>query len=168
MYRTLWVALALGVFGCGGSPEAGDPENEANGARFAGELGILVSEADRPLLLEQCSRPAPEGVEGWWQPNATDIASFESGLRLYLAEHVVEPPLPISLEQYRGRYAGIMRDGRRLIYASFHVPLPGNREEEGSGAGVVTVCDGGRSAFGIEYDIQRRTYQELHFNGTFR
>lgn len=61
------------------------------------------------------------------------------------------------------QYVGVVRDGRRFIYGNFFPldPTLDNRWREG----LIVVCDGGPDYFGVEYDIDRKEFSHLAFNG---
>jgi hypothetical protein len=120
--------------------------------------GVIVPVRAAPELLNQCSRETVSPVQGYWRPTPRMIAELEERLRTFLAyESRVEP-----LRAYIGQYAGVTSAGRRLIYASYVVrPLNVPWQEQ-----VVVVCDGGNRAWGIAYDVDGKTFEELRINGT--
>ena len=127
----------------------------------------LVEEA-----LNQCSRGTP-AIEGKWNPTQTDIASLEgnlgkisslssggcclSGIRIH------------SPASYYRQYVGIIVNGRKMIYVNAFSPDTMNRRK-GSDVGywrkqIVIICDGGESAWGCIYDVQKNEFSSLAVNG---
>ena len=125
-------------------------------------------------LYRQCSRATPEHVDGEWTPTLADVAALERELPAFLAAVDTESvfygrlrPLGSFIRQY----GGFTRGGRRFIYASFSLPLPEEvRRELGPDSAAwrrwpTQVCDGGSGFFGLEYDVDRHRFGELHVNG---
>ena len=62
------------------------------------------------------------------------------------------------------QYVGVVRDGRRFIYGNFFPRgmYSDNRWRES----LIVICDGGPDFFGIEYDVERKEFSHLAFNGS--
>ena len=63
------------------------------------------------------------------------------------------------------QYVGIVRGGKRFLYGNFapgwiEQYTPERRERP------ITLCDGGPSFFGAEYDVEMDAISHLAFNGT--
>jgi hypothetical protein len=131
---------------------------------FAFPLGkrFVLPAANAAPLLSQCSRPAPEGADGFWEPTEAHIDVLEERLVVYLESSVgVElPPRGIA---YHRQYIGFVRNGSRFIYGSFY---PGREDiAEWERVQPAVVCDGGSSLWGIAYDIDSGTFSDMAFNG---
>ena len=66
--------------------------------------------------------------------------------------------------QRRAQYLGIVRDGKKFVYASYH-PIREEDEEIGLDWNEpVSICHGGPNYFGAEYDIETGEVTHLAFN----
>lgn len=117
--------------------------------------GVIVPGRDAPGLDPQ--------AQGYWTPAEADVLVFESGLAAFLQESAPEasPGLWQKQPTYKRQYAGLIRDGRRLIYASFFCDAHGEewRRE------LLFVLDGGDCFFQLTFDVERGTYSDLMVNG---
>jgi len=126
---------------------------------------ILPVEA-AATLYRQCSRASPPPAEGWWRPEAEDLARFEAALPEATAGSPEGRALDLArfATEYRRQYVGTVRGGRRFIYGNFYqanLEFPNSdwRREP------AMICDGGPSFFGAEYDVESGTITHLAFNG---
>ena len=117
--------------------------------------GVIVREADAPGFGER--------AEGYWTPAAADIIGMEAGLADYLRTAAASrsPDLWQKQASYKRQYAGLVRDGQRLVYASFFCDTVDERWREQ----IVMVLDGGDCYFQLTYTIDQGTYQDLMING---
>ena len=119
--------------------------------------GVIVPVGAAADLLNQCSRATVSPVDGFWRPTPRMIQELESRLPTFLAyESRLEP-----LDRYVRQYAGVVSMGRALIYTSFLASAPDARWQRQ----VVTLCDGGSKAWGVAFDVQTKTFGEVHVNG---
>ena len=179
--RSLMVATALALAGCGAQPAPADTQPAALPADAAVLPGSAVGQ-----MLRQCSRSAPAPGETTWQPSAEDIASLEAVLpaalaasdlsrveaRLRADPHVGppsadDPPWATAPQGWRRQYVGIVRGGRRFIYGNFVPRRPPDQELgiEGWRTEPRMVCDGGPVFFGVEWDVEARRFTHIAFNG---
>jgi len=125
--------------------------------------GWSILAPDRaPAVLEQCSRPTPQNVSGFWQPLDATIETLEPKLVEYL-EGLAGSETPPRGVLYDREYIGFVRNGARLIYGNFF-PRRGTAAA-GEPEPLVVVCDGGSSYWGIVYDPASGRFSELAFNG---
>ena len=121
--------------------------------------GVIVPVDAAAQLLNQCSRATVSPVDGYWRPTPGMVEEFESRLPTFLAyESRLEP-----LDRYVRQYAGVVSMGRPLIYASFvhfDIDLEARVQRE-----VVILCDGGNRAWGVAFDVETKTFDEVHVNG---
>lgn len=148
-------------------------------------LAALASQSDLPpntsvlsvpapgFRLPDCSRPTAGPVEDGWEVQDSDIAAMETTLGDLLPGLAsregftagTEDPDPLTYrrddERWQREIFGIVRNGRRLIYANF---LPSyvtpNRQRM-----PTNICDGGPAFFGAEYDVASGRITHLAFNG---
>lgn len=117
--------------------------------------GVIVPERDAPEFDPR--------AEGYWTPAEADVLALEAGLVAFLQEAAPEasPDLWRKQPTYKRQYAGLLRDGRRLIYASFFCDTHGEawRREP------LFVLDGGDCFFQLTFDVERGTYGDLTVNG---
>ncbi|HEU0098726.1 MAG TPA: hypothetical protein VFQ67_08105 [Allosphingosinicella sp.] len=156
------LVLLACLVACRAAPRLAPP-----GAHAAPAGGFVVLPADvAAALYRQCSRSSPPPPEGWWQPEAEDLARFEAALPAAAAAAREGPALDLSrfATEYHRQYVGTLRAGRRLIYGNFYqagLAAPGRnwRREP------TIACDGAPSFFGAEYDVESGTITHLAFNG---
>jgi hypothetical protein len=119
--------------------------------------GVIVPVSAAADLLNQCSRLTVSPIEGYWRPEPAMIVELEGRLPLYLMyESRLQP-----LDSYVRQYGGVISMGRPLVYASF---LASRLDAEWQDR-VVVLCDGGNSAWGVAFDVERRTFGEVNVNG---
>jgi hypothetical protein len=119
--------------------------------------GVIVPVSAAPELLNQCSRETVLPIASYWRPTPSMIGDLETRLPTFLAyESRLQP-----LAHYVRQYAGVVSEGRTLIYASFvtvAADIPWQRQ-------VVVLCDGGNRAWGVAYDVDRKAFDTVHING---
>lgn len=127
----------------------------------------LSGESARQIVL-QCSRPAPKlaSVTGVWTPTRAQLAAFDSALTVHLRARLARERRHPPVSAYHRQFAGLVIGGRRIVYVNGFAAdedvrfFPSNWRAE-----PVSACDGGIGYFGAEYDVERRSLAELHFNG---
>jgi hypothetical protein len=119
--------------------------------------GVIVPVSTAPELLNQCSRETVSPVASYWRPTPSMIRDLETRLPTFLAyESRLQP-----LARYVRQYAGVVSEGRTLIYASF-ATLPADIPWQNQ---VVVVCDGGNRAWGVAYDVDSQAFDTVRING---
>jgi hypothetical protein len=119
------------------------------------------------ILLKQCSRAVPARGQSSWQPSLADISRLEKALPATLAKapQARELNIPRVLQSWRRQYVGIVRGGKRFLYANFF-PVNDPGEHPGWRSRPVVVCDGGPAFFGAEMEIGTGRMTHLAFNGS--
>ncbi|HWQ14170.1 MAG TPA: hypothetical protein VNL77_15330 [Roseiflexaceae bacterium] len=117
--------------------------------------GVIVPEQDADAFDSR--------ADGYWTPVETDVRALEAGLPGFLHSAAAErsPELWRRQAAYKRQYAGLIRAGRRLVYASFLCSTHGDDWRRQ----VVVVLDGGDCYFQLTYDVERGTYGDLVING---
>lgn len=127
---------------------------------------ILILKGDQAVaLLRQCSRNAPLTGEASWQPHQAHIANFEQVVFGYLRKKPSAQHLDLETVErdYYRQYAGIVRDGKRYLYASFF-PDDGFINDAQFKDQFFWFCDAGHQHFGVELDIDRNVVTHLAFD----
>jgi hypothetical protein len=106
--------------------------------------------------LRFCSRPAPQGVSGFWEVQAEDVAAIDA-LDKYLRETGIDKRLTLPVSKYQRQYLGFLRGTERFIYinafpARFRSAVANSSKE------MPRICDGGTINWGIEYDVTKRVF----------
>jgi hypothetical protein len=122
---------------------------------------FVLSPTVGAALLAQCSRPAPQDVDGFWSPTSEQIAELETLLGPYLKSVPLGRSL-LPLERYHRQYVGFVKGGKLFIYGSFYAYAVEARREPTE---PIIVCDGGRSFWGIVYSVESKELMELAVNG---
>ena len=146
---------------------------DAQQSHFLPDTGAIFPVATARDLAEQCSREAPENIEGTWTPSQKQIAALEPKLEELLAQSLAQKKqrgdryVPAVSDYYR-QYAGYVIGGRKIIYINgFDKRIVQSSAEHGLDWHVtpVRVCDGGNAFFGVEYDVEVKRFGKLAFNG---
>jgi hypothetical protein len=117
--------------------------------------GVIVPEQDAGGLDPQ--------AQGYWTPGERDVLALEAGLVRFLqaSAPAASPELWQKQPAYKRQYVGLIRDGRRLVHASFFCSTAGDEWR----SQVLFVLDGGDCFFQLTYDVERGTYGDLMVNG---
>lgn len=131
-----------------------------------GNLGYTVvsdGSIEGVIVPEQDARGLDPQAQGYWTPVESDVRAFEAGLVAFLQEAApaASPDLWQKQQTYKRQYAGLIREGRRLIYASFFCDTMGEEWRRSP----LFVADGGDCFFQLSYDAERKTYADLMING---
>lgn len=155
-FRAPILLLAAVLLGCSPASRGTAPTSD-DFVVFRGENGLA--------LLHQCSRATPPVGDMQWIPTAREIKAFEALLPGALSARQKSEDSDFSnvLSRWRRQYVGIVRSGRRYIYANYfpsgQLAGPTWREKP------VIVCDGGPAFFGAEFDVAANRVTRLDFNG---
>lgn len=127
-------------------------------------------------LFQQCSRSSPTGREGYWDPTAPNIKQIEVALPGYLSQQKL--PTGTSAKYLSGYYfqcVGFIRKKHHIVYLNAFSPsvkdsmahdtIPDKKRPFNWKIDPVSVCDGGDSFYGIEYDVETKKFSNLSFNG---
>lgn len=155
--------------GCSRGAPVGRWRNLPPGPRVGN--GVIIADPIGRGMFGVCSREGVKGIDGEWTPSTEDVRTLESRLGDYLKSHLHDS-LVGPLDDYRKQYGGFTRQGRRFIYVNaYFAPAHGSTFQSTPSSdeywlrSPVIICDGGTSAFGIVYDVEAGTFEELEFNG---
>ena len=154
-------ALALAAGACGATPAEQAPVPDAHAAVLPGSAVTM--------MLEQCSRSTPASGEARWQPGGAEIAAVDTAVVAALrAEGRIQRDLAAFPSGWLRQFVGIVRGGRRFIYANYVLREGANPlgYSESWRTEPVIVCDGGPAYFGAEYDVDSGRITHLEFNGS--
>jgi hypothetical protein len=108
--------------------------------------------------LRQCSRRTP-GYIKLWVPGAKDIKKLERKVAAYLRDHSNSAD---KLDEYYRQYVGYVRIGKKYIY------INGFKDKAFGGDNwkrqLADCCDCGRSLFGLSYDVESGSFDEVQFS----
>lgn len=104
-------------------------------------------------------------IEGYWTPTGEDILLLEKALPSFLQENSTsfrrEPAVWEQLDTYKRQYAGVVMNGRKIIYGNFFCSDPGTDWKKE----WIFVMDGGDCFFQLQFDIASRAFSGLMVNG---
>ncbi|RYX84710.1 hypothetical protein EON83_08725 [bacterium] len=127
--------------------------------------GVVFKASDAREFGKQCSRQSPTG---WWSPVApskAEIKAVEAALPLWIKSHQLND-WKASFATYYYQYGALVRGKKRLIYVNALAADDGMNDKDQLWRRIPTiVCDGGRSFWGIEYDVTAKRFQNASFNG---
>jgi hypothetical protein len=160
------IVLAMATVACTASERGRSPR-----IALPPEGRVVLPGAVASGLLNPCTRVAPKPVEGYWLPDDSAIARLETDLRELLTNVLprVRSPEPVpNPAVYFRQYAGILREGKRLIYVNAFAPPnavgPSPLGADFWKAEAFLMCDGGPSYFGVEYDPREGRFARIEFN----
>jgi hypothetical protein len=140
------------------------PSNAAVATAPAEASVLPGSEAAK--VLAQCSRPAPEKIDGTWDPSSVEISDLEGRLANIEELESVMCCSPGSklhgIHAYLRQYVGIVVGGHKLIYVNAfkQASAPPNWRSK-----AVNFCDGGTDFWGVVFDPSTGEFTQLAFNG---
>lgn len=128
---------------------------------LADDVFAVLPEGQTAMALKQCSRGSPPIGEATWRPSEADILRLEAGLpaSMKAAGH---PDVAEALTSQPRQYVGIVRGGRKFVYASF---LPSSARDMDWRNVALVVCDGGARLFGVEMDAETGAVTHYAANG---
>lgn len=136
--------------------------------------GVVLSPEEAIKVAHQCSRISPGPLQGTWQPTASQIKKLEMELpaefrrasqaqtRFLEIKNLTEEESERRLAHYVRQYAGLTVGTRNIIYVNAVQIEPA---EEPWRTKAVLICDGGPSAFGVEYNPSTGAFSNFAFNG---
>lgn len=155
-----------------------DYDESAAHDTLSSATGAILPVSSGPALTQSCSGPGRPDVIGYYSPTQSQIAELESRL-----------PLALMLERSRGsgsppprhyyrQYVGIIRPGGRrgilvnafprdhLVRMNALVKRLPNQGEMAADTvpwrrEVISVCDGGREYWSVEYDLESSTFRNF-------
>ncbi|HEU5090546.1 MAG TPA: hypothetical protein VFT99_23990 [Roseiflexaceae bacterium] len=115
------------------------------------------------IVPENAARAADPQAAAYWTPSDDDIAEFEAGLAPFVRAAAPHRSSDLWQRQatYKRQYAGIVREGKRLIYANFLCDDMQGRWK----TTYVIVMDGGDCFFQATYDTATHQFTGLSVNG---
>lgn len=125
--------------------------------RFLG--GVILNGVQEKVIENQCSRVVPE-FEGLWDLSLSDIERM--GTQLVQIEEELRP-LSRALNQYYAQFHGVIFNGKRAIYISAvtRAFIEGDAWQKRP----FNVCDGGASAWGAVFEVERQKVVDFRVNG---
>ncbi len=115
----------------------------------------------------QCSRDAPQEHGRYWVPTARQILRMELAMvRVMIEREKAGLKIPLAGYRYHGQYIGYTARGVRYIYGNHFV----SEYEPGFFDGgllekPMIMCDGGRTNWGMVYNVEQQKIEQPVFNG---
>ena len=138
-------------------------------ADYTPVTGISAEAVIIPASAAQRERIWPRKDTSYWTPTVSDVQTIEAQLlRFFKAEAIRNPDFRLQiaeiqqgLRQSRRQYVGLLIHGERQILVNAFPndqTLPWKRQ-------FIEVSDGGARYWSVRYDVKRRTFLNLLFNG---
>ncbi len=143
-----------------GTPQATPVAVQGEVIREPHHSGVIVPEAIAPAFVAAF---IGGGAEGYWTPQATEVARLESALGPYLRQAALarSPDLWQRLPEYTRQYVGLLDDRRqRILVNAFRDDLGTDWRTT-----PVAVLDGGDCYFQVTYDVASGAFSDLTVNG---
>ena len=146
----------------------------ANGQdlNFTPKYITILDTSQVKKTLEQCSRGKTRKVNNSWVIRQKDKIILENNFqKIYKikATDCCQINMKVdSLNKYAFQLIGIIRNGKKYIYINaFEVASSEDLKEEYDYwlTVPVVVCDGGESFWGVFFDINKKAFEHLAFNG---
>ncbi len=167
--------LALAIGDAHGAHRQTTPPFSSSQAPVIVERSVVLVGASARKLFNPCSRTAPQGMETYWNPTAQNLQEMNAALPAFLAEQRLPGPVRRhGIGNYYHQCAGFVRGGHQWIYISaFDSTIKDELETDSTTKrkvrdwrrDAVNVCDGCYHLFGVEYDVETKTFANFSFDG---
>jgi hypothetical protein len=138
-------------------------------ADYTPVTGILAEAVIIPASAAQRERIWPRKDTTYWTPTFSDVQTIEAQLSRFLKAEEIRnsefraqiAEIQQGLRQSRRQYVGLVIHGEKQILMNAFPKdrtLPWKRQ-------FIEVSDGGARYWSVRYDLKRRTFQNLLFNG---
>jgi hypothetical protein len=155
------LVFLLGVFGvavCGQSPAKRDePVEVIKTEEFE---GVIIPREKAGDFMKAFSGLAEKEA---WTPGRDSVIKLEERIESYLKKAAAQrsPNLWSKLKKYKRQYVGVMRNGRKVIFANFFC----DAFDADWKTNPVAVDDGGDCFFNLLYDPGSSAFSDLQING---
>lgn len=127
---------------------------------------VLLTGDQAGILIHQCSRESPMAIQSAWTPTAAVLEKMELQLAaITRLESKICCGVGGKIDDvnaYYRQYAGLVIEGRRLIYINAFVRTANISDWRIQPA---LICDGGQAYWGVLYDPATGEFFDLAFNG---
>lgn len=134
---------------------------------FKPEYSTILDSSKGITVLHQCSRAAPGSVSFFWNPTKSDIKTIEENFKKVLSLKAFDCCLIgfklNSLNRYIFQYTGVIIKKKKYIYINAF--LGDLSDLKNWNTEPVIICDGGKSCWGVLFDIEKLEFSQLAFNG---
>ena len=113
--------------------------------------------------FRNCSRPTPQGMTSFWQVSQPDLDTVDAALLLHLEKSGAAKKLRGSPSSYGRQYLGFNRGERRFIYINAFLRSSGDARSR-----YQRWCDGGNQFWGIEYNVNDKTFTGFAVDSVYR
>lgn len=138
-------------------------------ADYTPVTGISAEAVIIPASAAQREKIWPRKDTTYWTPRLSDVQTLEARLSRFLKAEEIRnrafrtqiAEIQQGLRQSRRQYVGLLIHGERQILLNAFPKdqtLPWRRQ-------FIEVSDGGARYWSVRYDVKRRTFQNLLFNG---
>jgi len=134
-------------------------------ARQISSNSALLPKAQVKLLLQQCSRPTPENVDGFWSVSPQVAQNVDRDIE----KVSLQSPNGVAINRpraYLRQYGGIVISGKHFVYinairddAFGQIEIPWKTKE-------IRICNGGETSWGALYDPATVIFSKLTINGS--
>lgn len=136
------------------------------------EYSTTLDSSKGSAIINQCSRAVPQKISAFWNPMQSDIEKIEKNFKKLLSLKALACCLIgyklDSLNGYIIQYVGVIINKKKYIYVNafnagsndYLTRFFKNWKTE-----PIIACDGGRGFWGVLYDIDNSTFEQLAFNG---
>jgi hypothetical protein len=156
----LFLACAIGLIVPSMAPTLGAADANFEIVRTEKSEGVIVP---RERAADFTTGLLGRDENEFWTPSRKDVLKFEEGIGAYLKKSAPRqsPNLWSKLPKYKRQYVGVVKNGRKLIYANFFCQS-GNTDWK---AHPVFVLDGGDCYFNVRYEVEAGAFSDLQING---
>jgi hypothetical protein len=114
-----------------------------------------------------CSREVPQNITAYWELGEAEVTRIDQELVRHIGRTGVRQRLTLAPDGYVRQYLGLVRDGKRFAYVNAF-PLRAGEDVSRARAEFAKWCDGGGLFWGIEYDMQTRTFLNFAVNSSMQ
>ena len=129
---------------------------------------ILTGAALSKQEFQMCSRGSSQDMDGFWTPTLAQARQLEEDMPQKLSVPDSPPPPNqewLKKDDYFRQYIGFTRKGKRFIYVNAFSKRAPNDFASYWKKTPIRVDDGGTGFWGMEYDVEKRTFSHLATNG---
>ena len=124
-------------------------------------------------LLNQCSRSIPENIDGFFDLSENEVNEIQNNFKkiykLKSSGCCIKKVKIGDLNQFAFLFIGVIIKGEKFIYINaFYWDEKGNIIDINSDVWKtkpIIVCDGGTYYWGVLFDLKRKKFSQLSFNG---
>jgi hypothetical protein len=147
----------------------GITNSQAQNNKFVSDITTIITQDKGKELLRQCSRPAPKKVQEYFNLAQKDVDTLQLYFKKVLLVKTETGKKVKNLNTYGYQYLGLIIKDKKYIYINaFFVKTPQDlfTKFKDWKTYPVIACKGGKSFWGVLFDLEDCTFSQLEINDT--